>query len=310
MSGTLDPHYDFALLGTSLPLSILSAALSKAGYSVLHIDESDHYGGPWSSLTLLELLEWSRNTSLHQSQGKRNVSIVFPGSSEEPPPELAALNRHFSISLAPTIVPCAGPTIDVLIRSKVASYCTFRLLQKTSVYSAKTSDWPLRKVPSSKEDIFKDKILTLVDKRRLMKLLQQAVPEQRESDSTAGPSILPSERTFFDHLVSKQGANLSPELSTSIAYGVALCSSEQGERLQVARGGAEADLYPRLDCSSHGEDTTSHYWHWSLWQFCLPRRPVWRSGRDGTVLLQSIGRAGWDICAGTPSEQMCEGFLR
>lgn len=238
MAGTLDPHYDFALLGTSLPLSILSAALSRAGYSVLHIDENDHYGGPWSSLTLLELIEWSSNTALHQSQGRFDVSVAFPAfacSKEEkhgPPPELAALNRHFSISLAPTIVPCAGPTIDVLIRSKVASYCTFRLLQKTSIYSATTAEgWPLRKVPSSKEDIFKDKTLSLVDKRRLMKLLQQAVPNQEsaaEGESSASAAST-SGGTFFEYLLSKEGANLSSELSKSIAYGVALCSSQQGE---------------------------------------------------------------------------------
>jgi RAB protein geranylgeranyltransferase component A len=239
MAGTLDPHYDFALLGTSLPLSILSAALSRAGYSVLHIDENDHYGGPWSSLTLLELIEWSSNTALHQSQGRFDVSITFPAfassTKEEkdvPPPELAALNRHFSISLAPTIVPCAGPTIDVLIRSKVASYCTFRLLQKTSVYSATSAEnWPLRKVPSSKEDIFKDKTLSLIDKRRLMKLLQQAVPDQdstAEGESSASAAST-SGGTFFDYLLSKEGANLSPELAKSVAYGVALCSSQQGE---------------------------------------------------------------------------------
>jgi hypothetical protein len=31
------------------------------------------------------------------------------------------------------------------------------------------------------------------------------------------------------YLISKENANLSLELATSVAYGVALCSSEQGE---------------------------------------------------------------------------------
>lgn len=234
MSGGLDPRYDFALLGTSLPLSILSAALSRAGFSVLHVDEEEHYGGPWSSLTLSELLEWSRNTALFESQGKRDVSLAFPAFNqhEEIPQSLSTLDRHFSISLSPTIVPCAGPTIEVLIRSKVASYCTFRLLQKTSIYisnKTSTTEWPLQKVPSSKEDIFKDKTLSLVDKRRLMKLLQQAVPSQDVSEGEGVASSVPSKEKFFDYLLSKEGANLSPQLSSSIAYGVALCSSEKGE---------------------------------------------------------------------------------
>lgn len=237
MSGGLDPLYDFALLGTSLPLSILSAALSRAGYSVLHIDQEEHYGGPWSSLTLSELLEWFRNAALLESQGKQNVSMAFPAFDQQDqiPQSLSTIDRHFSISLSPTIVPCAGPTIDVLIRSKVASYCTFRLLQKTSMYIANntddtTTEWPLRKVPSSKEDIFKDKTLSLVDKRRLMKLLQHAVPSQDASNGKEVISAVPAEGSFYDYLLSKEGANLSPQLSSSIAYGVALCSSEKGEK--------------------------------------------------------------------------------
>ncbi|UZJ51371.1 hypothetical protein CBS101457_000691 [Exobasidium rhododendri] len=243
MSASLDPHYDFALLGTSLPLSILSAALSRAGYSVLHVDEEEHYGGPWSSLTLLELLDWSRNTTLHTSQGRRDVIIEFPafGSSSATsnsdsdftlPEQLKVLNRHFSISLSPTIVPCAGPTIDILIRSKVASYCTFRLLQKTAIYHTHEGDldssWSLRKVPSSKEDIFKDKDLSLIDKRKLMKLLQKAGPGAKDEDEVQVPiDTAESKSTFFQYLCSKEGANLSHDLATNVAYGVALCSSEQ-----------------------------------------------------------------------------------
>ena len=236
MAGSLDAHYDFALLGTSLPLSILSAALSRAGYSILHIDEEEHYGGPWSSLMLTELLAWSSNTALHTSQGKHNVSVDFPafvgageGANGAPPAHLAGLNRHFAISLAPTIVPCAGPTIDVLIRSKVASYCTFRLLQRTAVFTAQ-SDWPLKRVPSSKEDIFKDKSLSLVDKRRLMKLLQQARPDksEEESESETGTQETALQGPFVDYLRSKDGANLSLDLAMSVAYGVALCSSPLG----------------------------------------------------------------------------------
>lgn len=243
MSGNLNPHYDFALLGTSLPISILSAALSRAGYSILHIDEEEHYGGPWSSLTLTELVEWSRNTALHSSQGKHNVSIEFPAFHNGPndkqkdlniPDQLASLNRHFSISLAPTVVPCAGPTIDVLIRSKVASYCTFRLLQKTAVHQASNSstgsDWKLQKVPSSKEDIFKDKSLSLIDKRKLMKLLQKAGPgSEVHEQAEQAVHISETDGSFFQYLRSKEGANLSHDLATSVAYGVALCSSEQGE---------------------------------------------------------------------------------
>lgn len=277
MSGGLDPHYDFALLGTSLPISILSAALSRAGFSILHIDEEEHYGGPWASLTLTELLEWSRNTSLHRSQGRHNVSISFPAFQQNDddtntiPQELMGLNRHFAISLVPTIVPCAGPTIDVLIRSKVASYCTFRLLQKTAVYDAEqemAGKWPMRKVPASKEDIFKDKDLSLIDKRKLMKLLQKAAGA---NDAEAATTSQMDEDTlrmpFVQYLTSEEGPNLSASLAANIAYGVALCSSDQGERLAELIQCIDTDIHhlTRCDCHCDGKDTTSHHQYWTIW---------------------------------------------
>ncbi|PWN35996.1 FAD/NAD(P)-binding domain-containing protein [Meira miltonrushii] len=239
-SSLLDEKYDFALLGTSLPLSILSAALARAGFSVLHIDDAEHYGGPWASLTLKELAglrDAHKGTRIED--GIVDIDISFPSNSEEIPAELEAVNRHFAISLAPTLLPCSGPTIDVLIRSKVASYCTFRLLQQTAVYSneGRAKDaWPLRTVPSSKEDIFKDKTLSLVDKRRLMKLLQQAAPkapteestseETAESSNTASTSTIDQLKgSFYDHLTSSDGPGFSARLASDVAYGVALCAS-------------------------------------------------------------------------------------
>lgn len=239
-SSLLDEKYDFALLGTSLPLSILSAALARAGFSVLHIDDAEHYGGPWASLTLKELAglrEAHKGTRIED--GIVDIDLSFSTGSEGIPANLEAVNRHFAISLAPTLLPCSGPTIDVLIRSKVASYCTFRLLQQTAVYSnegrAKDS-WPLRTVPSSKEDIFKDKTLSLVDKRRLMKLLQQAAPKVPTEGSTNGEDADPSKSAnssaidhlkgnFYDYLTSSDGPGFSARLASDVAYGVALCAS-------------------------------------------------------------------------------------
>lgn len=252
MSGALDAHYDVVLVGTSLPNAILSAALSRSGYKVLHVDEADHYGGPWASLTLQELLDWSRSSSSSSSTSAldsgsiRDVDLSFPAypsvDAGSLPTELQRLNRHFSLSLAPALLPCTGPTIDVLVRSKVASYCTFRLLERTSVYhatpssssslpSAEVEGWPLRKVPSSKEDIFKDKTMKLADKRRLMKLLQaaasststaaeqQEMGQQEDGDGTRDESFL--------HYLTDE-AKLSMDLARDVAFGVALCSSSKG----------------------------------------------------------------------------------
>lgn len=239
----LDEEYDFALLGTSLPLSILSAALAKAGFTILHIDDAEHYGGPWASLTLKELMELKKahkSSKIHD--GIVDIDLKFPSAlsdSDEIPTDLEAVNRHFAISLAPTLLPCSGPTIDVLIRSKVASYCTFRLLQQTAVYSNEgraKDEWPLRTVPSSKEDIFKSKTLSLVDKRRLMKLLQQAVPKRSSEEDTnqngaesskagSSSSFDQIQSNFYNYLTSSDGPGFSARLASDVTYGVALCAS-------------------------------------------------------------------------------------
>lgn len=237
MDGALDDRYDFALLGTSLPLSILSAALARAGFSVLHVDDAEQYGGPWASLTLQELVSLAKSKERRSHSGILDIDIAFAGaSSTEVPAELAAVSRHFAISLAPTLLPCAGPTIDVLIRSKVANYCTFRLLQQTAVYSSEgraKDAFPLRSVPSSKEDIFKDKSLSLADKRRLMKLLQQAAPKQQSPTERDGSTDVQNSNTahndlsgtFYDYLISRNGPGFSERLASDVAYGVALCAS-------------------------------------------------------------------------------------
>lgn len=49
-----EAHYDVILSGTGLVQSILSAALSKSGKKVLHLDKNDFYGGDHNSTHTLE----------------------------------------------------------------------------------------------------------------------------------------------------------------------------------------------------------------------------------------------------------------
>lgn len=207
-------HYDVAILSTGLPQSILSAALSAAGLSVIHLDENDYYADQWASLTLSELERWSRKS------GKRpesRVQLTFPTAGSdvtEIPADLLALDRHYAISLAPTLLPATGPSIDTLIASKVSSYATFRLLEQTAVYTP-TSQTRLAAVPASKEDIFKTKAISLIDKRRLMKLLELIAHSDRTVDETW------TERPFAEYLAEVH--KLSPDLISAVAYGVSMC---------------------------------------------------------------------------------------
>lgn len=52
-----EAHYDVVLSGTGLVQSILSAALSKSGKKVLHLDKNDFYGGDYHAThTLTQFL--------------------------------------------------------------------------------------------------------------------------------------------------------------------------------------------------------------------------------------------------------------
>lgn len=52
------------------------------------------------------------------------------------------------------------------------------------------NDGSIKKVPGSKEDVFKDKSIGLLDKRRLMKFLMFAAGDFEEDDILVGPCCL------------------------------------------------------------------------------------------------------------------------
>ncbi|EST09633.1 GDP dissociation inhibitor [Kalmanozyma brasiliensis GHG001] len=239
-------HYDVAILSTGLTQSIVSAALAAAGLSVIHIDRNDYYADQWASLTLSELLKWTQDTS----SGVEGVRLSFPSTSRadtnksgEPsrlPESLASLDRHYAISLAPTLLPATGPSIDCLIRSKVSSYATFRLLERTCVASVSSHDdgpMLLTSVPASKEDIFKTKTLSLIAKRKLMKLLMYIGTEDWQSDLAQNPDT--SQRSFVEYLADVH--KMSPDLVDAVAYGVCLCATPN-ETTEVAMARAKSHM--------------------------------------------------------------------
>lgn len=181
------------VLGTGVPEAVLSAALSRAGQRVLHVDEAQYYGSEWASLTLTELCDWA---------AKHGATVEF-GGAQGMPDALAAVDRHYSLSVRPALLPAHGPMIEALVRSNVAAYATFRLLERVGVFD----DGRMERVPSSKSEIFRHKGISLPDKRRLMRFLQLA---------TEAP---PADEKLADVL---QSLDLAPALQRAVQYGVCL----------------------------------------------------------------------------------------
>jgi Rab proteins geranylgeranyltransferase component A len=270
-------HYTHLLVGTSLTLSILAAALSQSTTdNVLLVDTADYYGSHNASLTLSQLVDFvdkkgkgSSNQSsrvtfpyFQQQQSGQGPSMSVEASSsgtcasspaQKIPPPLERLDRHYSISISPALQPAVSPSLDVLIRSQVAKYATFRLLQRTAVWSSTgKGKAPLRTVPASKEDVFKTTDLTLIEKRKLMKFLQFAAGDyQKDAIYTQDDAAsLP----FADFL--QKHFKLGPDLIEAIMFGIALCPSQSDatssamDRLQthlnsVGKYGNSAYLVPQ-----------------------------------------------------------------
>ena len=197
--------------------------MSKAGYKVAHVDNNQYYGGDEASLTLDELAEWA------------DIRKADPNETARPSPYLVhqrtryasisrsvaipSHSRQYSVSLVPSIVPSVGPHIDSLILSGVSRYGSFKLLEKVAVYD---SPGLIQRVPGSKEDVFKSKILSLVDKRRLMRFLMFAAGDFEGKKEVEGKEQMP----FVQFL--REAFSLNEKAASAIAYALAFCATPGG----------------------------------------------------------------------------------
>lgn len=190
-------------------LILQARALSKWGFRVAHIDRNPYYGGDEASLTLDEFAKWVDSLATESSRYSR------ASRSETIPP----FARQYSICLCPTIIPSIGPFIDALIQSGVSKYSGFRLLERVAVYDGAGG---FKSVPGSKEDVFKNKDISLIQKRRLMRFLTFAVGDFEQSTELQGKHDLPFTE-FLETVFS-----LSKELIAVIAYALAYSSNLTG----------------------------------------------------------------------------------
>lgn len=132
-----------------------------------------------------ELAEWTSNT--------QGASC----SPSTPPKQLLPVGQRFSLSLLPTLLRANGSAIDLLVRSKVAAYLSFGMLNGIGLWSGEAAEGDtkgkekIERVPSSKADVFNHPTLSLVEKRRLTKLLLLAAGQDafEENPLLSGESL-------------------------------------------------------------------------------------------------------------------------
>lgn len=178
------------------------SALSKAGLRIAHLDEHPYYGNKEASLSLDEFSQWCSTQPRSTIHG-------------EPLPQA----RSYSISLAPSVIPAVGPLISSLVSSGVSRYGGFRLVERVLLYNKTLG---IVGVPGSKEDIFKSKSISLVEKRRLMRFLMFAAGSLENQPELEGMEDAP-----FGKFLS-QKFSLNEDTTTAIVYALAFCFTPSG----------------------------------------------------------------------------------
>ncbi|KAK1745334.1 RAB proteins geranylgeranyltransferase component A [Skeletonema marinoi] len=164
--------YDVIICGTDLIQSILSSALSRAGKKVLHCDGNDWYGGFDAVLYgggTLDLFVEQCMENQRQEDNKmqwRIADVVAKDDTVESKIEKLAIHND--------AVDGEGDAVEGMVKSGVSDYLEFKSVEGLFVLMAEddSTKSTSRKSAMSKADVFRSKLLSPVDKRRLMKFLQ------------------------------------------------------------------------------------------------------------------------------------------
>ncbi|VDO61494.1 unnamed protein product [Heligmosomoides polygyrus] len=225
MSESLPDTVDVVVLGTGLTESIIAAACSRSGFSVLHLDRNKFYGGDWASFNLTTIGDWveqqkkapdgevdvskysdkltegeslmalgARKTvrNVHQEwlPGSEAMMTVDKGDNAEQKTIREVVEsewRRFSIDLVPKVLLARGSMVQTLCDSEVAKYAEFKCVDRfLCIRDDSEEKLAYSRVPCSKGDIFQDETLEMVDKRRLMKFMTFCLEWNTKADELEG----------------------------------------------------------------------------------------------------------------------------
>ncbi|XP_035901717.1 rab proteins geranylgeranyltransferase component A [Anopheles stephensi] len=254
MEEDLPTEFDLIVIGTGLTESIVAAAASRIGKTVLHLDTNDYYGGYWASFNLEAFRKYLHSTG----DGSSSTTDSAPATEQINSSNFLRLNllptgvrngcerwyefaekgevdgwnrerieqefRRFNIDLAPKLLYARGTMVDLLISSNICRYAEFRALDRV----ATVWDGRIMTVPCSRSDVFTSKDVNVIEKRLLMKFLQSCA--SYEEDAEAKEEL--EGKTFMEHL---QAHKLTPNLVHYV-----LCAIAMGNERTPCRDGVAA----------------------------------------------------------------------
>jgi RAB protein geranylgeranyltransferase component A len=165
----------------------------------LHVDCNDYYGGNEAALSLSEAEEWAKR---HAGSDLGTCNATFSHAtmdSQTSGGEGVKLSqpRAYSLALAPHIIHAQSTLLAALVSSRLHNQLDFQavgswfILEK--VAEAVDAHIKVSRVPSSREDIFRDSSFDLRAKRSLVKFLRfvQTYEEQSEVWSSDAETPFP-----------------------------------------------------------------------------------------------------------------------
>ncbi|CAH8353336.1 unnamed protein product [Eruca vesicaria subsp. sativa] len=236
----LDPTtYDLIIIGTGLPSSVISAAASSSGSSVLHLDPNPFYASHFASLSLPDLTSYLNSNTLsppppsnntHDDSSFLSLDLVNRSlySSLEistfEPDILEETSRSFNIDLSgPRVVFCADESINLMLKSGANNYVEFKSIDASFVGD---SNGELRSVPDSRGAVFNDKSLDLIEKRQLMKffkLVQTHLADEKDVKVVSEEELESSFVEFLEKMC------LPNKIKSIILYGIAMLDYDQDD---------------------------------------------------------------------------------
>ncbi|KAJ6649626.1 Rab proteins geranylgeranyltransferase component A [Pseudolycoriella hygida] len=259
MDDNLPTEFDLIVVGTGFTESIIAAAASRIGKSVLHLDSNEFYGGYWASFNL-ENIKTLQETSSGRSDVEVNslsdncmklsenlcrlVNVIqeFHVGDEESAGEENTTSskwtkqkvmkdfRKFNIDVTPKLLFSRGSLVELLISSNICRYAEFRSVDRI----ATLINDELKTVPCSRSDVFTTKDVSVVEKRLLMKLMSTCLNYEAGSAEFKGTIKNSSsfrflmrnlrcpefdDKTFQEFLSSQK---LTPNLQHYVLYAISM----------------------------------------------------------------------------------------
>ncbi|KAE8350923.1 GDP dissociation inhibitor [Aspergillus coremiiformis] len=187
MEPLADTPWDVTIAGTGLAQSLLALALSRSGKKVLHVDQNSYYGGSEAAFSLQEAQEWASKVNEEPEHFPfEDARVYLPEGAPQLP------TRSYTVTLSPHLIYSRSQLLPTLVASRVYRQLEFQAVgswwihkpQPGSVGDDGTSSSPvLYRVPSSREDVFADDIISVKSKRTLMRFLRHISKPQQNDDS-------------------------------------------------------------------------------------------------------------------------------